>query len=392
MAVTLSTADSALKSVYLDVVSDHLNNSVNPFLSLVEKSTSDVWGKDVKKLIMSGYNGGVGAGTEEGALPSATGNNYAQITVPLKNLYGTIEISDKAIRASENNAGAFVNLLNAEMEGLLKASKANFGRMLFGDGSGKIAEICMCFNGVFTVTDPGRLLPGMRVDITDYDGNFIEKFNGCTIKSVNYVDGNVEIEGITLDDSTDPSQGYMYAHGSYGNELTGLGALFDMENDTLYGLSRSENPIMKPDVFDIAGELTENNMQTVIDRAEQRTGSTPNIILCSLGVRRALQKTFSQLGRTLPVMELAGGYKAISYNGIPVIADRFCPKKTAYFLNTNDFVLHQLCDWEWLEGDDGKILRQIPGKPVYTATLVKYAELVCNQPNAQTICTNVTEL
>ena len=35
----------------------------------------------------------------------------------LKKLYGTIEISDKAIRASRTSAGAFVNLLNAEMEG-----------------------------------------------------------------------------------------------------------------------------------------------------------------------------------------------------------------------------------------------------------------------------------
>ena len=53
----------------------------------------------------------------------------------------TIEISDKAIRASSSSAGAFVNLLNAEMEGLLRASSYNFGRMLYGDGSGKLATI-----------------------------------------------------------------------------------------------------------------------------------------------------------------------------------------------------------------------------------------------------------
>ena len=33
-------------------------------------------------------------------------------------------------------------VVNAEMEGLIKASQFNFGRMLFGDGSGKIATIC----------------------------------------------------------------------------------------------------------------------------------------------------------------------------------------------------------------------------------------------------------
>ena len=34
-------------------------------------------------------------------------------------------------------------------------------------------------------------------------------------------------------------------------------------------------------------------------------------------------------------------------------------------------------------GDDGKILKQVANKPVYTATLVKYAELICAKPYAQ---------
>lgn len=45
----------------------------------------------------------------------------------------------------------------------------------------------------------------------------------------------------------------------------------------------------------------------------------------------------------------------------------------------------------WLEGDDGNILKQIPGKPVYTATLVKYAELMCYRPCGQGVLTGITE-
>ena len=93
----------------------------------------------------------------------------------------------------------------------------------------------------------------------------------------------------------------------------------------------------------------------------------------------------------LPPMEIEGGFKAISFNGIPVVADRFCPAGTMYLLNTEDFKLCQLCDWQWLEGDDGKILRQIPGKPVYTATLVKYAELICERPGAQAKIIDINE-
>jgi len=90
-------------------------------------------------------------------------------------------------------------------------------------------------------------------------------------------------------------------------------------------------------------------------------------------------------------MELNGGFKAMNYNGIPIVADRFCPEGTMYLLNTNDFTLHQLCDWQWLADDDGRVLKQIPGKPVYTATLVKYAELICSCPNGQGMLSGITE-
>ena len=89
--------------------------------------------------------------------------------------------------------------------------------------------------------------------------------------------------------------------------------------------------------------------------------------------------------------ELAGGYKTITYNGIPVVVDRFAGGGEMIMVNTKDFTMHQLCDWQWLEGDDGKILKQVPGKPVYTATLVKYAELMCSRPCGQGILYGITE-
>ena len=39
------------------------------------------------------------------------------------------------------------------------------------------------------------------------------------------------------------------------------------------------------------------------------------------------------------------------------LADRFVEDGTMYLLNTKEFALHQLCDWQWLEGEDGKVLK-----------------------------------
>src|SRR5574344_1344344 len=139
--VTLTSANNALKQIYLEVVSNQLNDKANPLLSKIEQTTSDVYGKEIIKLAPFGINGGIGAGTEDGSLPLSAGNNYVKFVTELKNLYGKIELSDKAVRASEHSVSAFVNLLNAEMEGLIKASSFNFGRMLYGDRSDKLGTI-----------------------------------------------------------------------------------------------------------------------------------------------------------------------------------------------------------------------------------------------------------
>ena len=139
--VTLQTADQALKDFYLDAITRELDIKTSPLLAKIEKTSANVAGKGVSKLIKFGINGGIGAGTETGDLPTGDSAEYITYQAPLKNLYGTIEISDKAIRASAKDDGAFVNLLNEEMDSLVKSANFNFSRMLFGDGSGFLGQV-----------------------------------------------------------------------------------------------------------------------------------------------------------------------------------------------------------------------------------------------------------
>ena len=381
--VTLNSAEQALKTVYLDVVANQLNTEINPLLARIKQSTQDVWGKEVRKLAPIGINGGIGAGTEDGDLPKAYGNRYVQFSSTLKNLYGQIEISDKAIRASENSAGAFVNLLNAEMEGLVKASAFNLGRMLYGDGSGVLCTIINGGEGDGYVDSVRNLVEGMVVDVYDTDG--------VNTGSGRIVSIDRDSKYVMLDSSVAFMENYtLSVQGSRGNELTGLGAIFKTTGK-LYGVDRATNRWMQPYIKAVDGEISESVIQSAIDRLEEVHGSKVDFIVCSAGVKRAYQELMSSYKRNIEVTELNGGYKALTYNGIPIISDRFVPEGEMYLLNTKDFHLHQLCDWKWLENENGRILRQNQGKPTYTATLVKYAELVCDRPAGQAKLTGITE-
>ena len=402
--ITLSNASNALKEVYLGVVSEQLNTGVNPLLARIKQTTADVWGKEIRKLAPYGMNGGIGAGSEDGNLPAAGGNNYVQFVLGLKNLYGKIEISDKAVRASENNAGAFVNLLNAEMEGLVRASSFNFGRMLYGQANGFMCTITdndASSNGsiAITVDNIKNLIEGMIVDIISGVGSLVTGGTGLRITSINRSTKVVTLSGAGTIAADAVINKKLVVQGSYAKELTGLGDIFNTSGTTLYGLTRANyawlNPYSSALTADgngvTTGSISDIIMQSAVDALEEDADSKVDFIVCSAGVKRNYQGYLASYRSNVDVLDLAGGFKAISFNGIPVVSDRFCPANTMYLLNTKEFNLHQLCDWSWLEGENGKILRQNEGKPTYSATLVKYADIICNKPMGQARLTNVTE-
>ncbi len=382
--VTLTTANNALKEVYVGVVANQLNINANPLLAQIKRSNKDIWGKEIVKMTTYGINGGVGAGEEAGELPVATGNNYAQIRASLKNLYGQLEISDKAIKSSSNNIGAFVDLLAYEMEGLVKASSFNLGRMLYGDGTGKVATISAVDTASKTVTcDSVRnIIEGMILNA--YAGDTKKNTSVIKVTYVDRVNNKFTFDGtIYAGDELAESQ-VLYVQGSKGLEISGLGKIFSETEDTLYGLSKADNAWLKPyQTATTEKEISDILMQEALDFLEENVGSNINFIATSSKVRRAYQEYLGAYRRNVEIMELNGGFKTLSHNGIPVVADRFVADDEMFMLNTNDFTLHELDDWKWIEGEDGSVLRQNPGHATYSATLVKYAELVCDRPAGQ---------
>lgn len=383
--ITIENADKALKEYYLEAVSSQLNGGISPFFNAIEKSTSSVYGKDVNITIVREGSSNIIACAEDAALPDPYKNRYLSIKMPLKNLYGTIEISDKAMRASRDASGAFVNLVNAEMEGLISSAKQNFQRMLFSNGSGRMCKITKrVTNAVYEVDELKDYYVGMLVDVYPPAASVLEDSFGVMIQSIDKTANTVTFATEIYDSIVN---GVMYMHGSKDTELTGLGAIF--EEETLYGYKKTEEPYFAPYKVDAEKTLTEEKLTDILDYVEEHFNSKINMILCSYKTRKKIAALIADNRRVVNSTDVHTGFGVVTVNDVPVYADKYCTDDKILFLNTDDFVLSQLCDWEWLEDEDGKILKQVPGKAAYGATLVKYAELICKKPCGQAMLYNL---
>lgn len=289
--VTLESAENALKSVYLDVIRNQLNLKTDPVLAKIKSTTNDIWGKYIIKDVW--INGKTLTLKEE-----------------LKNFYVSMEISDKAIRCSQNSASAFVDLLNDEIECMIKEALHRLRNSFYTED-----------------TKP------------------------------NYLPEDFKYQPI---------------------EITGLKKIFDIKSKTLYGLSRKENPEMNP-VIKTIDNFDPIKIQEIIDNNNDEV----NVIVCSAKVKRDYMQYMSEHRQNINFIECDGGFKYLQFNNSLLMVPAKIPDNEIYLLNTEDFKLHQLCDWQWLSDENENVLKQVAGKPVYKATLVKYADYICENPAGQ---------
>lgn len=387
--VTVTATSNILKDIYLGVIIDQLNTKTNPFYNKIAMGNEDIVGKSVVSGVKIGINGGIGAGGESGNLPIASGNNYCMLKADLKNIYGNIELSDKVIRASRTSAGSLVNILNAEMEGLLEAAKFNFGRMLFQKGNGILATVGTLEEAtsytILPVSETRNLIEGMLIDVTSATS---VKSGGHKITLVDRANGTITVTPSVKAASLVAKDDNITLQQSLNNEIFGLPYLFSSDPQ-FYGNIRNNLQNILPATNSLNDVLTTDVIQEQLDFLEERSGGEINLIICSYDVRRKYLQHLQANRINVDYFNIDGGFKAISYNGIPIVADRFCPEGQMYFLNTNDFKLQQLCDWKWLEGEGGSVLRQMDNKPCYQATLVKYANLICTRPTGQGLITDI---
>lgn len=391
--VNLTSVTNALKNFYIQPLREDINLKADAFASRVLHTSNNINGyNEIIRAAQIGANGGAGAGTETGNLPTAGENIYIQMKSTTKNLYGTLSVSDKALKSITGAPGAFVNAFQQDMDTLVKTLRWNVARQFYGDGSGKLCTLAALATAgkKLTASDSTQfLLPGLKVDLHAADGTVASGHAGLRIADVDHVKKTV-----TLDTAVTCAAGaYLTIQGSAGYELTGLGKIFETisgTTQTLYGLNRSDYSWLRPYLNANFGAIDEVGMQKVIDNLEDTYNVTIDHINCGNAAYGHYMDLMNKRRAINDVMILEGGHKALKFNGIPLTRNKFMPDAGIDLYDTSLFTVDQIADWEWIEGETRQILHQVPGKPIYTASVTKYCDLMCALPGGIARLTGVS--
>ena len=420
MAASLSTVDAILKDDYKEYL-DNLNEA-NFILSQVETRKDTVQGRIARHAVHLGRSSGVGARSENGTLPTAGNQAYATVPVPVRYVYGRIQLSGPTIRQAVTDRGAFIDALDAEMEGIKKDAMKDVNRQLWGTSNGVIAQCGTTSSSTTVVLASSTGSTALRQLF--FDGGMVVDIgtvaspstvaSARTVTSVDETNKTIAISGAAV---TTSSSHYVFRSGAGGAssntgqpgdgqvELTGLQTIVD-DTAVLHTINPSSQPKWKSYVNSNGGtnrSVTESLITGSIMKVLTNSGKKPRLLVSAEGVNLAISNLLLSLKRNMEQTQLKGGYAGIQFYSPSVsgkgdeaptalYADFDCPNNRLYGVNPEVLVFHQVGDGFQFMDLDGAVMNRKPDQDAYEATLYMYGELACKQRNAHFVIKDLTEV
>lgn len=380
-----ATAEKALKEFFLQPAIKQLDERSGPFLAMLEKTTEGVSGSGIVMPLKYGRSGGIGARPEDVAdtgLPEPNARKWTQGKFPTKNIFGVFKLTDKLIKASKDNKGAFAEQLSSQMEDLTVDANDSLRRQVHGDGTGIMATLEANTSTTTLKVDTVKYFSeGQIVDICASDGT--PKATKREILVRDKAANTITISGAAI---TTISGDIVTAYGSYQQELTGLSKIMT-PNTTIYGIDRSQAKWFNPIIKDNGGaDLTGIIMEEVIDEIDIEKGSKVDFIMAPHDVVREYKRYMESFKRNIEQMEMKGGYSLPTFDGIPISKEKYAKDGAMSFLCSENFKVYHMGDFEWMDRD-GAILTRVGTS--YMGVMVRYMELGCNKIGGQAQLQNI---
>ena len=381
----LNRIQNILLNEYLPFLNNALNVDPSIFMQKIKKGTLDASMGQFGARI--GIGGGFGMSAEGQDTPDAHAPLYSKLSYTTKDAYNELRISNKAIQLGRSAKSAMIDAVKDEMDAAYEACAWNVGRMLFGNGSGKLATIPAAAGSAkasHVVNDTSYLMEGLTCDIYESGGTVAKA--GVQIKAIDH-----STKTVTFDATfTCGTNAVIYAQNSKDREITGLGTIYDSAITSIYGLTKADNPWLKPLTYSykVTASKTEEPDDVIINKAIQdsermRRGKIDLIMMGDTIYSDFLNYLKSSNTQYVTNNNYRNGFASIKIvygnREVDVYNERFVPASKAWGVDTSQFELRQT-GWDFMAYQGGGIFNLMEGKSVYRACLANYLELICKNP------------
>lgn len=396
MALDTTTAAAALKTYYSGQRMVALTYKDAPLFALMTKH-KDFFGASYP-LPMRVTNPQGRAATFTNAQAQKVESNYKTFSLTRVKDYSLASIATEAMLASENDAGAFLRLATAEVDGAIESLKRSIQWSMYGDGTGSLGTLSTSDNTADSITltnaeDISKIEVGQTLNFWSASSGGTQRIietaiTDAVVESVNRDAGSFTVTGDITANKTITSGDHIFVKGDRGAKMKGLAAWVPSTapsaSESFFGVDRSL------DATRLAGvRITSTGKpqdEAIVDAARRmgREGSNPNYLFTGFTKYAALEKTLGARVRYVDV-EVAGiGFRGVEVSGpkgtITVLPDRDCPESLQYMLSMDTWGFYSLKDPVMLLDQDGNKLLRESSADALEVRVGGYFQMGCDEP------------
>jgi|GEM_PF-5320925 len=389
---SISNAVSILKNWYAGPIVSQFNDEI-PFYKNIEKGKEKYNGLQVIRPIKVRRNPGIGATSDGGLLPTIGQQTTQQALIAAKFNYLRFGVTGPMIKASQGDKGAFVSIMEYEMQEGMTDMKNDVNRQIFWDGTSDLATVSANAAASTTITVTGResaedgnkyLDVGMVIDIYTSAGVVVATALGITAVS-GTTTATLTLSAAVTCSATD----IVVRSGSFGNEIQGVLTTLDGGSSTIYGIDRSAYPVYQGNVVNAAGgQLTLNLMQQAYNETVRRGGAKIDAIYTDFDSERYYNKLMVADKRYMGKVVGDGTFSSkdgsyLEFAGRAVVPDKDAPSRF-FFLDSKTWKKYVLAELEWADETGSYMIAQ-SSSDAFEVRLRLFANLFCEKPTANAV-------
>lgn len=408
MAAAYNIADSTTLAKYLPIFNkqiwDQVNVEENTWNKFSEDKESKRIGENYQVVLRTGYawRGYGTRGQSATSMPTAAAPEYVKTTVNIKRHFYSFSVDLESQEKSKDEGSVGPDAIADIMKQGAMVGAWNLNRQVFGDGSGKVAELYAATAA--STAQKVKKMPGViwlknGMYLDGYDGTN-QEVNSIKVSSVSEGDDYDTITFASAQTTTMDDAGgfFFYLEDTYhanGYDMNGLKNMVS-ETSTLHGVSPSTYPEWKGQSFDAAGTLRAFNLMHLrrIFSEMRRTmpdGCKINQMISNYGqLDNYYEVIAGQQEFDGAKMKADAGITELTWEGTDWLIDPYCEKNRIYILDKSKvqkIVLRPLK----IDDRDGNTFRLSDSGDYVWGRMTGYIEMVCKVRKAVGVYADISE-